>query len=611
MSSSDTIKKPQPQRKGTLTEKSLTTEDVQLLPKPAPLPLESSQESQKGSLFYSLRKLDVPWTSQQTLTTTKHINDTIKSRSAESRCPENHARRSRVEEEDTSENYEVLSVLGEGSYGRVCKCRHKISGELCAAKIVEIDRDVRALVEEISYLERGKSEFVVGYLGSFQVENSFWILMDFCEAGSVSDLMRASRMCLSEEELQGICACITLGLLHLHKLRMIHRDIKAGNILLTSNGTAKLADFGVSAQLDTMQSKRETAIGTPYWMAPEVIQEGRYNNKADIWSLGVTLIEMAEGEPPFANMHPMRALFVIPKKPPSTLRNPQAWSPQLNDFIAHCLVKDQDDRSACENLLTLPFIKDTVDDLLENPNQAACKVVLSTLVRESLPRIEAFREEKSAKPDDLDSTIQSGTTIQETIRAANPMKAAAPADTLTFTGTQKQDVDRTAKESVIGTGNGTFVYRKESVNPEQGFMSYFNNTNTASTTGTTTKDFMSYFATQKTLKSSNSAENAINESPSSACDIDSPLDMQSEASTEYQKDHCSKPGAKDTLPRTSEHPSSAIQRTDSDEHASKLDEEEGEGVSEEDWKSRKAVKSILHYFGIGKKPRRGSKSQML
>lgn len=119
----------------------------------------------------------------------------------------------------------------------------------------------------------------------------------------------------------------------------MYRDLKAGNILLSTDGKAKLADFGVSAQLNNTLSKRKTVIGTPFWMAPEVIQESSYDGKADVWSLGITAIEMAEGMPPHFNVHPMRAIFLIPSKPPPKLTEPSKWSNEFNDFIKCCLVK--------------------------------------------------------------------------------------------------------------------------------------------------------------------------------------------------------------------------------------------------------------------------------
>mmetsp|Transcript_21109 Transcript_21109/g.37390 ORF Transcript_21109/g.37390 Transcript_21109/m.37390 type:complete len:931 (-) Transcript_21109:100-2892(-) len=307
---------------------------------------------------------------------------------------------------DPEELYEVLEELGEGSYGSVFKARDRATGKICAVKIVPTEsEDTEELRKEIDYLKKGAHDFVVGYHGSFQKSGYIWIVMDLCEAGSISDLVRSTGQTLVEQEIRVVAASMALGLKHLHDIRMIHRDIKAGNILLTNDGIAKLADFGVSKQLSTVQSKCDTTIGTPYWMGPEVIQNGRYNSKADIWSLGITLIEMADGEPPFCNIHPMRALFIIPQKDPSTFRAPENWSDDLNSFLAKCLVKNPDERPSAEDLLSHPFIKECAADLqkcCERGTFEGCKwsKILSDLVEESLPKIFARREEKNQRGDE-------------------------------------------------------------------------------------------------------------------------------------------------------------------------------------------------------------------
>ena len=145
---------------------------------------------------------------------------------------------------------------------------------------------------------------------------------------------------LGEKEIATICAAVLLGLNYLHKNKNIHRDVKAGNILLTASGQAKLADFGVSAQLNNTVSKKHTLIGTPFWMAPEVIKEDDYDAKADIWSLGITAIEMAEGRPPMHGKQPMHALYQIPMLPPPTLKKPEMWSAVFVRFLALCLLKN-------------------------------------------------------------------------------------------------------------------------------------------------------------------------------------------------------------------------------------------------------------------------------
>ena len=181
--------------------------------------------------------------------------------------------------------------------------------------------------------------------------------MEYCGAGSVSDIMRLRKKTLSEDEISTILSDTLKGLEYLHLRRKIHRDIKAGNILLNSEGHAKLADFGVAGQLTDTMAKRNTVIGTPFWMAPEVIEEIGYDCVADIWSLGITALEMAEGKPPYGDIHPMRAIFMIPTKPPPSFREIDRWSPEFIDFVSLCLVKNPEERATATDLLVHEFVK--------------------------------------------------------------------------------------------------------------------------------------------------------------------------------------------------------------------------------------------------------------
>lgn len=188
--------------------------------------------------------------------------------------------------------------------------------------------------------------------------------MEYCGAGSVSDIMRLRKKTLSEDEISTILSDTLKGLEYLHLRRKIHRDIKAGNILLNSEGHAKLADFGVAGQLTDTMAKRNTVIGTPFWMAPEVIEEIGYDCVADIWSLGITALEMAEGKPPYGDIHPMRAIFMIPTKPPPSFREIDRWSPEFIDFVSLCLVKNPEERAPATDLLQHEFIKNSKANII-------------------------------------------------------------------------------------------------------------------------------------------------------------------------------------------------------------------------------------------------------
>ncbi|XP_056096899.1 TRAF2 and NCK interacting kinase a isoform X5 [Rhinichthys klamathensis goyatoka] len=198
--------------------------------------------------------------------------------------------------------------------------------------------------------------------------------MEFCGAGSVTDLIKNTKgNSLREDWTAYICREILRGLTHLHHHKVIHRDIKGQNVLLTENAEVKLVDFGVSAQLDRTVSRRNTFIGTPYWMAPEVIAcdenpEATYDYKSDLWSLGITAIEMAEGAPPLCDMHPMRALFLIPRNPAPRLKS-KKWSKKFQSFIESCLVKNHNQRPSTENLIKHAFIR-------ELPNERQIRIQL-------------------------------------------------------------------------------------------------------------------------------------------------------------------------------------------------------------------------------------------
>jgi serine/threonine protein kinase len=289
---------------------------------------------------------------------------------------------------DPAAIFEVLDVLGEGSYGSVHKARNRQTSEIVAIKIIPVEGDQDELLREIEILKTCSNAHIINYFGSYFHESDLWIVMEYCGAGSVSDLIGAASALPTEEQICVILQCALQGLIYLHKdKRSIHRDVKAGNILLTNDGKAKLADFGVSAQMNSTMSKRRTVIGTPFWMAPEVIQESSYDGKADIWSLGITAIEMAQGEPPNSDIHPMRAIFMIPSKPPPTLDDPSQWSKDFVDFVKVCLLKNPAERPDSTELTKHAFMK-----MAESKDGTT---IIQKLVEGNLGRIEKLRMERS------------------------------------------------------------------------------------------------------------------------------------------------------------------------------------------------------------------------
>ncbi|KAL9902873.1 serine/threonine-protein kinase msn isoform 10-T18 [Glossina fuscipes fuscipes] len=272
--------------------------------------------------------------------------------------------------------FELIEVVGNGTYGQVYKGRHTKTGQLAAIKVMDVTEDEEEEIKlEINVLKKySNHRNIATYYGAFikksppGKDDQLWLVMEYCGAGSVTDLVKSTKgQSLKEEWIAYICREILRGLSYLHSNKVIHRDIKGQNVLLTDNAEVKLVDFGVSAQLDRTIGRRNTFIGTPYWMAPEVIAcdenpEATYDNRSDLWSLGITALEMAESQPPLCDLHPMRALFLIPRNSPPRLKSNRKWSKKFQSFIDTVLVKDYHQRPYTEQLLKHAFIKDQPTD---------------------------------------------------------------------------------------------------------------------------------------------------------------------------------------------------------------------------------------------------------
>uniref|UniRef100_A0A8B9LAV7 non-specific serine/threonine protein kinase n=1 Tax=Astyanax mexicanus TaxID=7994 RepID=A0A8B9LAV7_ASTMX len=263
---------------------------------------------------------------------------------------------------DPRESWETLGELGDGAFGKVYKAQNRVSGVMGAVKVMEVrsEEQLEDYITEINILAECRHAHIISLLEAVYFEGWLWILIEFCPGGALDDIMLELERGLTEQQISEVCCQTLQALSYLHQHHMIHRDLKAGNILLTMEGHIKLADFGVSAKNDNTLQRRATFIGTPYWMAPEVImcetsKDTPYSSKADIWSLGITLIEAAEMEPPHHSLNPMRVLLKITKSPPPTLTHPRRWSSHFQDFLRRALQKNPESRWGAQQLLAHPF----------------------------------------------------------------------------------------------------------------------------------------------------------------------------------------------------------------------------------------------------------------
>ncbi|KAL1753940.1 kinase-like domain-containing protein [Schizophyllum commune] len=263
-----------------------------------------------------------------------------------------------VSDDDPKTIYSKIKKIGQGASGHVYVAKTLATGKKVAIKEMDLSHQPRKelIVNEIMVMKESQHPNIVNFLDSYLVKsNELWVVMEYMEGGALTDIIENNT--LEEDQISSICLETCKGLGHLHSQSIIHRDIKSDNVLLDASGRVKITDFGFCAKLTDQKSKRATMVGTPYWMAPEVVKQKEYGAKVDIWSLGIMAIEMIENEPPYLDEEPLKALYLIATNGTPTLKKPEALSKELKGFLAVCLCVDVASRATAGELLEHAFLK--------------------------------------------------------------------------------------------------------------------------------------------------------------------------------------------------------------------------------------------------------------